>query len=336
MKALAGLFLILLSASLNAAESIPVTVKSLNKLWLPQQHDAPAQVFSLNTPDISAEISATVLETLVDVGDQVNQGDVLIKLDCSNYLIQQRINQANLERSTSQLAFAQSQLARANNLKKKNSISDELLDQRRTELKVALADKVLQEQNLALSDINVADCEVKAPLAGVITQRMVSAGDYATNGQTLISLVDLGAIEVEADLLHAEIDTLQKADEIFFEHKDRDFALQLKTVVRVFDYQSATARVRLQFKQQAQPWPGSEGRLKWSSGKALLPADYLSRRQNQLGVFHVIDNKAVFAALPEAIEGRPALVDLAADVSIIIEGRHRLNHGDKVRIVSEN
>lgn len=336
MKALAGLFLILLSASLNAAESIPVTVKSLNKLWLPQQHDAPAQVFSLNTPDISAEISATVLETLVDVGDQVNQGDVLIKLDCSNYLIQQRINQANLERSTSQLAFAQSQLARANNLKKKNSISDELLDQRRTELKVALADKVLQEQNLALSDINVADCEVKAPLAGVITQRMVSAGDYATNGQTLISLVDLGAIEVEADLLHAEIHTLQKADEIFFEHKDRDFALQLKTVVRVFDYQSATARVRLQFKQQAQPWPGSEGRLKWSSGKALLPADYLSRRQNQLGVFHVIDNKAVFAALPEAIEGRPALVDLAADVSIIIEGRHRLNHGDKVRIVSEN
>lgn len=336
MKALAGLFLILLSASLNAAESIPVTVKSLNKLWLPQQHDAPAQVFSLNTPGISAEISATVLETLVDVGDQVNQGDVLIKLDCSNYLIQQRINQANLERSTSQLAFAQSQLARANNLKKKNSISDELLDQRRTELKVALADKVLQEQNLALSDINVADCEVKAPLAGVITQRMVSAGDYATNGQTLISLVDLGAIEVEADLLHAEIHTLQKADEIFFEHKDRDFALQLKTVVRVFDYQSATARVRLQFKQQAQPWPGSEGRLKWSSGKALLPADYLSRRQNQLGVFHVIDNKAVFAALTEAIEGRPALVDLADDVSIIIEGRHRLNHGDKVRIVSEN
>ena len=336
MKALAGLFLILLSASLNAAESIPVTVKSLNKLWLPQQHDAPAQVFSLNTPGISAEISATVLETLVDVGDQVNQGDVLIKLDCSNYLIQQRINQANLERSTSQLAFAQSQLARANNLKKKNSISDELLDQRRTELKVALADKVLQEQNLALSDINVADCEVKAPLAGVITQRMVSTGDYATNGQTLISLVDLGAIEVEADLLHAEIDTLQKADEIFFEHKDRDFALQLKTVVRVFDYQSATARVRLQFKQQAQPWPGSEGRLKWSSGKALLPADYLSRRQNQLGVFHVIDNKAVFAALTEAIEGRPALVDLADDVSIIIEGRHRLNHGDKVRIVSEN
>jgi len=336
MKALAGSFLILLTALLNAAESIPVTVKSLNQLWLPQQHDAPAQVFSLNTPGISAEISATVIETLVDVGEEVGQGDVLVKLDCSNYLVQQSINRASLERSTSQLIFARSQLARANNLKKKNSISDELLDQRRTELKVALADKILQEQNLALSDMNVDDCEVKAPLAGVITQRMVSIGDYATTGQTVVSLVDLSAIEVEADLLHAEIHSLKRADEIFFEHANRDFALQLKTVVRVFDYQSATAKVRLQFKQDTRPWPGSEGRLKWSSAKSLLPAEYLSRRENQLGVFHVVDNVAVFAALPQAIEGRPAIVDLPAGASIVIEGRHRLNDGDVVRMLSEH
>ena len=335
MKARAGFFLLLLSALLNAAEPVPVTVKALDKVWVPQQHDAPAQVFSLNTPEISAEISATVIETLVDVGDQASQGDVLIKLDCSNYLIQQRINKANLERSTSQLAFARSQLARANNLKKKNSISDELLDQRRTELKAALADKILQEQSLALSDINVDDCEVKAPIAGVITQRMVSAGDYATTGQAMISLVGLAAIEVEASLLHAEIQSLQQADNIIFEHANRDFALQLKTVVPVFDYQSATARVRFQFKQDTRPWPGSEGRLKWSSGKSLLPAEYLSRRNNRLGVFHVVDNKALFAALPRAIEGRPAIVDLPAGASIVIEGRHRLNDGDVVRVLSE-
>lgn len=336
MKALAGLFLILLSALLNAAESIPVTVKSLDKLWLPQQHDAPAQVFSLDTPDISAEISATVIETHVDVGDVVSQGDVLIQLDCSNYLIQQRINKANLERSSSQLAFARGQLVRANNLKKKKSISDELLDQRRTELDVALADRILQEQSLALSDINVDDCEVKAPIAGVITQRMVSTGDYATIGQALISLVDLAAIEVEADLLHAEIQSLQLADNMLFEHANRHFPLQLKTVVPVFDYQSATARVRLQFKQDSRPWPGSEGRLKWRSGKSLLPAEYLSRRNNQLGVFHVVNNKALFTALPQAIEGRPAIVDLAASASIVVEGRHSLNDGDVVRVVSEH
>ncbi len=340
MKALAGLLLILHTAILNAAQpvpvTVPVTVKALDKLWLPQQYDAPAQVFSLNTPEISAEISAAVIETAVDVGDEVSQGDVLIKLDCSNYLIQQRINQASLERSTSQLTFARSQLARANNLKKKNSISDELLDQRRTELKVALADKILQEQNLALSDINVDDCEVKAPISGVITQRMVSKGDYATTGQPLISLIDRTAIEVEADLLQAEIDSLQLADDISLEHADKDFALQLKTLIPVFDYQSATAKVRLQFKQDVLPWPGSEGRLKWRSAQSLLPAEYLSRRENQLGVFHVIENKAVFTALPQAVEGRPVMVDLQAGTSIVIEGRHRLNDGDVVRVLSED
>jgi RND family efflux transporter MFP subunit len=336
MKALAGLFLLLLLARVNAAEPVPVTVKALDTIWLPQQHNAPAQVFPLNTPDISAEIAATVFETRVNVGDVVGKGDVLIRLDCNNYLIQQQIHKASLERSAAQLAFAQSQLVRAKNLKKKNSISDELLDQRRTELKVVLADNTLQAQNLALSDMNVDDCEVKAPIAGVITQRMVSTGDYANTGQPLVSLVDLSALEVEADLHHAEIHSLQQADEIFFEHENRDFALQLKTVVRVFDYQSATAKVRLLFKQESQPWPGSEGRLKWMSKQSLLPAEYISRRENQLGVFHVIEGKAVFTVLDKAIEGRPALVDLPASASVVIEGRHRLNDADIVDVVSKH
>ncbi|MBT8439328.1 MAG: efflux RND transporter periplasmic adaptor subunit [Gammaproteobacteria bacterium] len=336
MKALAGLFLLLLSVPVNAAEPVPVTVKALDKLWLPQQHNAPAQILSLNTPDISAEISAPVIETSVNVGDVVSKGDVLIKLDCKNYLIQQQIHKASLKRSASQLAFARSQLVRAINLKKKNSISDEVLDQRRTEVKVALADKTLQEQNQLLSDMNVDDCEVKAQIAGVITQRMVSAGDYATIGQALVSLVDMSAIEVEADLNHAEIHSLQQADEIFFVHENRDFALQLKTVVRVFDYQSATAKVRLRLNQESQPWPGSEGRLKWQSKQSLLPAEYISRRENQLGVFHVIEDKAVFTLLDKAIEGRPAIVDLPANVSVVIEGRHRLNDADIVDVVSKH
>jgi len=334
MKALAGLFLFLLSAGLNAAEAVPVTVKALNELWLPQQHNAPAQVFSLNTPDISAEIAAPVIETSVNVGDVVTKGDPLIRLDCKNYLIQQQIDRARLERSAAQVAFARSQLVRANNLKKKNSISDEALDQRSTELKVALADKTLQQQNLALSVINVDDCEIRAPIDGVITSRMVSTGDYVTTGQPLVSLVDLGAIEIEADLHHAEIDSLQQADEVFFKHENMSFPVELETVVPVFDYQSATAKVRLIFKQETQPWPGSEGRLKWTSTRSLLPAEYISRRENLLGVFHVIDNKAVFTALQDAIEGRPAIVDLPASAMIVLEGRHRLNHGDSVRVAT--
>jgi RND family efflux transporter MFP subunit len=332
MKFFTGLLLVLLSALVCATEPIPVTVNSLDKLWLPQQHNAPAQVVSLNTPELSAKISATVMEVRADVGDLVSKDDVLFRLDCENYRVQQQINKASLERSTAQLSFARSQLMRANNLKKKNSISDELLDQRRTELKVAMADKSLQAQNLALSNLNVDDCDIKAPMAGVVSRRMVSAGDYAVTGQSLVSLVDVNAIKVEAELRHAEIASLRQAATVFFGYENIDYALQLETVVPVFDKQTATAKARLVFNQQKRPWPGSEGRLKWSATRPLLPAEYISRRNDQLGVFHVVDGKAVFAVLDEATEGRPAIVDLPADAVIVIEGRHRLNDGDTVRV----
>ena len=335
MKAFAGLLLSLASAFIYAADPVPLTVKPLDKLWLPQQHNAPAQVLSLNTPDISAEISATVVATPVNVGDMVTKGDVLIRLDCESYLLQQKINTASLERSNAQLSFARSQLVRANNLKKKKNISEELLDQRKMELKVALADKSLQEQNLALSSMNVAHCDVKAPFAAVITQRMVSKGDYANTGQILISLVDLASIEVEADLHHDEIHSLQQAGAVVFEHESVEFAVQQKTMVRVLDPQTQTAKVRLKFKHEIHPWPGTDGRLKWQSRQFLLPAEYISRRAGQLGVFHVVDNKAVFTVLETAVEGRPAAINLPASALIANEGRHRLNDGMSVRIVGD-
>lgn len=334
MKALAGL--LLLSASLMAAEPVPVTVQSLGQLWLPQQHNAPARVLSLNKPAISAEISASVTGTPVNVGDVVAEGDVLVQLDCENYQLQQQVSESGLARSKAQLSFARSQLSRANNLKKKKSISEELLDQRRTELQVALADKALQEQNLALAMMKVEDCQVVAPFAAVVTERMVSRGDYANTGQALISLVDLTAIEVEAELNHAEIASLSEAGKIVFEHETTDFMVALKTIVQVFDYQSATARVRLVFSNNQQPWPGSEGRLKWQSKQMLLPADYISRRNQQLGVFHVIDAKAEFVLLEKAIEGRPVAVELPANAQVVVEGRHSLNAGDAVRIISQD
>ena len=343
MKAFAGLLLSLASAFIYAADPapvsdqvlIPVTVKSLDKIWLPQQYNAPAQVLSLNTPEISSEISATVVATPVSVGDLVTKGDVLVRLDCESYLLQQKINTANLERSNAQLSFARSQLVRANNLKKKKNISEELLDQRKMELKVALADRSLQEQNLALTSMNVGHCEVKAPFAAVITQRMVSKGDYANTGQALISLVDLAAIEIDADLHHDEIHSLQQADTVVFEHENVEFDVQQKTMVRVLDPQSQTAKVRLKFKHETHPWPGTDGRLRWRSRQFLLPAEYISRRADQLGVFHIVGNKAVFTELETAVEGRPAAIKLPASALIANEGRHRLNDGMPVRIVGD-
>jgi len=50
-----------------------------------------------------------------------------------------------------------------------------------------------------------------------------------------------------------------------------------------------------------------------------------------LGVFLNQGGNALFHALPEALEGQPAAIDLAGDSQIILQGRWGLQDGDPVR-----
>ena len=187
MRILSSLILLLLAGVVHA-DSIPVTVIQLDKIWQKFQQDAPATVVSLNTPQLSSEIDAVVTTVRVKVGEHVSKGDILIELDCHTYHNQKKIAEAAVQRSTAQLAFARSQLNRAKNLKSKKSISDELLDQRKTELQVARADLMTQKHKLALADRDVLNCNVLSPFSGVVSERLVSEGAYANRGLPLLTV----------------------------------------------------------------------------------------------------------------------------------------------------
>ena len=126
MKALHGLAMFFLSFNLLAETSsqpIPVTVKTFESVAVDVISDAPAQVIVNNQPDISAEIAAKVISIDVLEGDRVEAGEQLLQLDCRKTGLARDIAQAAFTQSQARLSFARSQLKRANNLKKKNSIS---------------------------------------------------------------------------------------------------------------------------------------------------------------------------------------------------------------------
>ena len=97
------------------------------------------------------------------------------------------------------------------------------------------------------------------------------------------------------------------------------------------DPATRTVEVRLEFSGEMAP-SGASGRLVWRNAGSYLPAELTVRRGGTLGVFLLRDGKAAFQPLESALEGQPARVDLAGEVSIIVEGRQRLQEGDAVRI----
>ena len=64
-----------------------------------------------------------------------------------------------------------------------------------------------------------------------------------------------------------------------------------------------------------------------------IPAEFLLRRDRQIGVFILAQDKAEFVALPDAEEGRPAELAMPSHTLLIDEGRQRLDDGDAVAVV---
>ncbi|MGD2118082.1 MAG: efflux RND transporter periplasmic adaptor subunit [Chromatiales bacterium] len=328
------LFLVLSQSAMSAGEPVPVTAVRLDSVQQKQQFDAPAEVVALNTPDLSSQLTAVVESIPVRVGDRVAAGDRLVNLNCELYESRLKTAEAELQRAISQRQFAAAQLKRAKNLSSSKSISEELLNQRSTELSAAEADYLVRSEQLTQARLDVSYCQVDAPFAAAVTARLQHEGALAVPGSKLLSLVQLDNVEVKANLRLNEMDELRAASSIAFVSDGETYPLQLRSMVPVLDERSRTREARLLF-AAAQALPGTPGRLAWQSSKITLPANFLVRREGRLGVFLLDDEQAQFHELPGALEGQPAVINLSADSLLIVEGRQRLNHGDAVRLTPQ-
>lgn len=319
--------LILLPATLSA--STPVTIKSLKDLWFTQEQSAPATVIALNAPVISAELNARVVDIHVETGDRVSAGNLLVELDCRRTEADLDAAQAALRQLEAQYDFARQQVRRADDLLKKRSISDQEVDQRKSEESRLAAQIDGQRATIRQAIIQRENCSVTAPFDAIVTERMADRGMLATMGTPLLKLLETGALEVSARLNPAEIRSLPDGDEQWFETGSNRYQVRLRSAVPLLDASTRTSEVRFRFKADA-PVAGSAGRLIWALSHRVIPAEYLVRRNGQLGVFLFENGKARFRILENAREGRPAIIDLPSSTLLIVEGRDSLNDGDTV------
>lgn len=317
----------LLAGPLSAAT--PVTVAPLASLVTYPEQSAPATVQALNSPAVAAQISARIETIQVQVGDRVEAGDLLAALDCRDYQSRLVSARAELGRLQSQRRFSAGQLRRASDLKSKNSISEELVDQRRTELAAADAGIAAQRELIRQAEWQVERCEVRAPFAAIIVDRLASVGALAMPGTQLLQLTQLDGAEVSAALRPSETDSLRASDATRFRFEGRDYPVALRVLPPLIDTVRRTREARLRFSAEMAPI-GAAGRLLWRDPRPHIPAEYLVRRDGRLGLFLLTDGQASFQPVAGALEGRPAALELDQQTLVIVEGREGLADGQAV------
>lgn len=326
-----GLALLLGNGSAWAASVLPVTVSTLEESVIYPTRSAPANVISANDSRLSADISAVVERIPREVGETVAKGTPLVELAQYDLKLSIRAAQASLESLRAQHQLAKEQYQRVKKLAKKRSVTEELVGQRRTDVKVGAADVLRQEIKLEELNRNLDKTIVRAPFAAIVVEHLAHVGELAGPGTPLIRVVDTSRIEVSAQIQSYDVASLIRATQINLITQFGTHAVQVHRVVPVIDELERSQEVRLSFKTEA-ALIGSNGRLEWRDPSPHLPADLLVRRGKRLGIFVVEDDFAHFVSFPAAEEGRPALNQLPPESTLIIDGRFVLQEGQPVRI----
>ncbi len=316
----------------EVSEPLPkVKVSPLAELQIPYGYSAPAQVLSMNDSRLSAELNAAVKTIPAKVGNRVAAGDELVTLDCND--AKNRLEQAKgtLASLKARETLAAQRLQRAEKLRAQRNLAEEDLNLRQSELKAAVSERRAQAAQLAIAERDVQHCVIRAPFNGVVTERYAQVGQLASPGTAMLRIVDTDNLEVSAQITSDDIDSLSTYASPYFEYKDRRYPLQLRAIAPVVDSRTRSQVARFDFTEE-KPKPGTAGRLAWQDSRAALPAHFISRRNNTLGVLIANSSTVKFHALPAAKEGQPAFIDLPPETKIITDGRLSLSAGDQVQI----
>ncbi len=329
-----SLFLVLmfisLCPSIQAAEPVQVRTQALAQLAIYPESAAPAVAVSLNNSAVAAEVDALVLDLPVRVGDNVKAGAVLVQLSCRDFELDRARLQGERLATQAKLELSQWQLKQAEILAQQQTLPEEQVQEKRSQLAVLRGDLAAHAARIETTERQIAHCTVKAPFAGVVTERLIAVGQFASRGAALVRLLDISHPEVSAQVSSRETPALQKAGSLVFEHNGEQYPLHLRTVLPTIHTETGTQEVRLDFVERKAE-PGAAGRLLWRDKVMHVPAELLVKRGEQLGVFINQAGAAHFHALADAQSGRPAAISLPADTQVIVTGQFALSEGTAIK-----
>jgi membrane fusion protein, multidrug efflux system len=174
--------------------SIPVETVPVRKQALDEVIGGSGVVEQSGTVQLTTLLTARVLEVPVKIGDLVKKGDLLVKWD--DRLIQANVkaSQQTVDTGNIKIRDLTRQLARYTDLENKHMGTP--LDVEKSEIALADARDTLGKAALALEQakIDLENVEMRAPIDGIVLERLVNPAETTHKDQLVLRLGTLDPV----------------------------------------------------------------------------------------------------------------------------------------------
>jgi membrane fusion protein (multidrug efflux system) len=195
-----------------------------------------------NIYPVIPRVPGKVVEVLAEDNQTVKKGDVLVRIDTSDYQIRRDMAEAQLLRARAAVSAAQAEivaagatqrklgadLRRSRNLQQQDVISRAELDAATAgatassaqhaaagdNYKAALAQAKLAEAELKNAELQLSWATITAPADGKISKKSVQPGQYVAPGQQLIAIVGSGDLWVVANFKETQLEHMRPGQKV--------------------------------------------------------------------------------------------------------------------------
>ncbi len=313
---------------------------------------------------VSAKIQGRLSALKVEEGSQVKEGEVIARLESTDYEAAVESQKATVQRAEADLAEYRRQARIADSLAKQDIGSKDAAEAAASRVRLSEAALAQARAQLDYNEAQLRNTYIVAPFSGVVVKKMAEVGEsvapippgvnISTSSGAIVALADLATLEVEADVAEANVARLgasQPAEVNVEAIPDKTFHAVLRQIIPTADRTKATVQVKVTildkdrnlkpemsakvtFLERQKPQPKSQQTAK---REITVPAEALTTRNGKSVVFEVVDGKAVERPVVTAGEyrGRASVREgLAGSEILVANPPEKLKSGDPVKTKS--
>ncbi|HEX7348491.1 MAG TPA: efflux RND transporter periplasmic adaptor subunit [Rhodanobacteraceae bacterium] len=327
---------------------------------------ATGYVVARRQATVAAQIVGTITQVDVEEGEHVRKGQVLARIDDTQYVAglnaaeaQYAAAQAGIAQARATLAQARADAARDNAVVAKGYVSKQVAQQANTQVVTnAAALDVAEKQaqaaaaNAAVARVNVGYTVIPAPFDGVVTKKDAEVGQitspYTLGGGGIATIVDMNSLEVDVDVNETYISRVKPdmpVTAVLDAYPDWKIPAHVIAIIPSADKAKATVKVRIALDQKDPriiPQMGVRVSFLEHAANAvkplpgvLVPKSAVVQRGGKKVVFVVADGRAKRTAVTtggEFSDMTQVLSGIDAGTNVVTTPSEKLKDNEKVQV----